>query len=492
MTTAPSSTAPLGRVATLGVPLAVGLAGALLVVAFPSLVKVLVLLGAVLAALLIAVDLEAGLFVLVFTCYAHLSQVLIDHHRLPSVLDPLVALLLGLTAFKVAMKGIDFVPVVRAALPILGYGLAGLATLLVAVHPDATRKSLAGFVNDAVVALLIVALLQTRRALRGAVWALLAAGLLLGSTSVHQELTKDYADPYWGFALAAKHNISGSLSDYRIGGPVADPNFYALFLVPLAPLALDRFNSERRKRLRVLALAAFGVVCLSVVFTYSRGGFLALAATTAVMMVRRPPKLRVLVFVAIVAVPVLSLVPGRYSARLGTIPDVLRFRSSDPHGIRDSGMRGRVSEMMVAALMFREHPLLGVGVNNFPYLYQEYARRIGPDSRLEYREPHSRYLEVAAEMGLAGIVAYGALLVALFLAMRAGEAGLKASGDLDGAGMVRAFEVGLAGFLIGSLFLHGAFPRFFWVLAGIALATRRVGEAAASGGRPPEATAGPR
>ncbi len=492
MTTAPLATARPGRVVTVAVPVAVGLAGTLLVVAFPSLVKAAVILGALLAAVLIALDLEAGLFVLVFTCYAYLSKVLIVHHRMPSVVDPLVALLLGLTAFRVTMKGIDLVPVLRAALPILGYGLAGLATLLVAVHPEATRETLAGFVNDAIVALLIVALLQTRRALRGTVWALIAVGLLLGSMTVHQELTKNYADHYWGFAMAAVANISGTTSGYRIGGPVADPNFYALFLVPLAPLALDRFNSERRKGVRILALVAFAVVCLSIVFTYSRGGFLALAATVAVMMVRRPPKLRVLVFVAIVAVPVLSLVPGQYSTRLNTIREVLSFRSSDPHGIRDAGMRGRVSEMMVAALMFREHPLLGVGVNNFPYLYQEYARRIGPDSRLEYREPHSRYLEVAAEMGLAGILAYGALLVALFLAMRAGERGLKASGDLDHAGMVRAFEVGLAGFLIGSVFLQGSYPRYFWVLAGIALATRRVGEAAEPGGRPAEAAAGPR
>jgi hypothetical protein len=41
--------------------------------------------------------------------------------------------------------------------------------------------------------------------------------------------------------------------------------------------------------------------------------------------------------------------------------------------------------------------------------------------------------------------------------------------------MVRSLSVGLIAFLIGSSFLHEAFARYFWVLAGIALATRNVG-----------------
>jgi len=50
MTTAPLATARPGRVVTVAVPVAVGLAGTLLVVAFPSLVKAAVILGALLAA----------------------------------------------------------------------------------------------------------------------------------------------------------------------------------------------------------------------------------------------------------------------------------------------------------------------------------------------------------------------------------------------------------------------------------------------------------
>jgi O-antigen ligase len=460
----------------------VGLGGAALVLTLMSAAKVGAVLLGLIAAAVIAVNLELGLFALVFVCYSHLSQVLIDHHGAPSILDPLVVLVAGLTALQITMRRIPLGPVLRAAVPIIAYGLAGLATLLVAVNREATLESLRGLVSDAVVALLIVALLRTRTALRGTVWALLSAGLLLGSLTVHQEFTKNYEDTYWGFSIAKVKDIAGAQQDYRIGGPVKDPNFYGLFLVPLVPLALDRFSDERRKPLRLLALVAFAVVFLSVVFTYSRGGFLSMVATVALTLVRRPPPLKVLLFVLLAAVPLLSLVPSQYSTRMTTI---LSLRDADEgHGIQDSGMRGRLSEMTVAMLMFVEDPLLGVGLANFPHLYQEYARRIAPDSRLEIREPHSRYLEVAAEMGLVGILAFSALLASLFLAMRAGERGLKAAGDLDGAGMVRSVEVGLIGFLIGSIFLHSAFSRFFWVLAGIALATRNTGSAATAGSTP--------
>ena len=457
------------------VAVVVGLVGVLLVSELQSPSKVAVVVLAALGATWIAIDSELGLFALVFLSYTHLSQVLITHHGAPSTATPLTGLLLGLVGFGIATKKTSLGPIALAAVPLVGYGVAGLATLLVATYPEATIEGLRGYGNDAVTALLVVALLRTTRALRGTVWSLLAAGALLGSISVHQELTKSYEDTYWGFGLASVQNIVGSTNDYRVAGPLGDPNLYALFLVPLLPLALNRLDGEANKFLRLMALLTFVVVSLTVVFTYSRGGFLAMAASMGIMLVRKPPRLRVLVLTILVAIPVLSMVPAQYTARLRTLHEVLPFRGDEVGATKDSGFRGRLSEIQVGVLMFLEQPLLGVGLDNYPYLYQEYARRVGLDSRLAEREPHSRYLEIASEMGLVGLVAYGLVIASLFFSMRNAERRLSAAGGKDAAGMVRSLSVGLIAFLVGSFFLHEAFARYFWVLAGIALATRNVG-----------------
>lgn len=462
------------RLFVIAVAVMAGLAGIVLVAALQSPAKVMLVVLAAAGAALIAIDVELGLFALVFLSYTHMSQVLIAHHGAPSTATPLTALLAGLVAFGITTKRIPLAPIALAAVPLVGYGIAGVATLLSTSYPEATIEALRGYGNDAATALIVVALLRTGRALRGTIWSLMAAGAFLGAISVHQELTESYYDTYWGFGLASVQNIVGSTSDYRIAGPVGDPNFYALFLVPLVPLALNRLDKETNKYLRLLALLTFVLVSLAIVFTYSRGGFLALAAAIGILLVRKPPRARVILLTIIVAIPVLTMVPAQYTERLKTLNEVLPFGHAEVGQTSDSGFRGRLSEMRVGVLMFLEEPILGVGLDNYPYLYQEYARRVGLDSRLAEREPHSRYLEIASEMGLVGMVAYAFVIGSLFYSMYLGERRLKAGGCQNSAGMVRSLSVGLIAFLVGSFFLHEAFARYFWLLAGIALATRNV------------------
>ena len=46
----------------------------------------------------------------------------------------------------------------------------------------------------------------------------------------------------------------------------------------------------------------------------------------------------------------------------------------------------------------------------------------------------------------------------------------------DYANITWALSVGLIGYLTGSLFLHLAYPRYFWLLIGLVLATKNVAD----------------
>ena len=70
--------------------------------------------------------------------------------------------------------------------------------------------------------------------------------------------------------------------------------------------------------------------------------------------------------------------------------------------------------MIVGLQMFADHPILGVGLGNYPLLYQQYSQRLGIDLRSEIRQAHNLYLEVAAETGLLGLLSFGLLLVVMF------------------------------------------------------------------------------
>ena len=70
--------------------------------------------------------------------------------------------------------------------------------------------------------------------------------------------------------------------------------------------------------------------------------------------------------------------------------------------------------------MWADHPLVGVGPDNFEVHYQEYSEAIGTDPRPEQRGAHNLYLESLAETGLLGATAFFGVL---WLALRGRLAG---------------------------------------------------------------------
>jgi O-antigen ligase len=124
-------------------------------------------------------------------------------------------------------------------------------------------------------------------------------------------------------------------------------------------------------------------------------------------------------------------------------------------------VEGRATENLVAVHMFADHPLAGVGPGEYAVLYRDYTREIGSDDR-SLRAPHSLPLEIAAEQGLGGIVAWltvAAVLVVTIIRQRLLQSLLG-----------RTLVVAIATYLTGSLFLHGSQLRLLFILVGLVLA----------------------
>ena len=138
----------------------------------------------------------------------------------------------------------------------------------------------------------------------------------------------------------------------------------------------------------------------------------------------------------------------------------------------DTSVDLRLSAQRVALEMFADHPFLGVGASNYPPLYQEYARRLGVSSVAGEFFPHNLYLEILAETGAIGLlaflpVAFGPLL-GLIRARRAAPP--HASEDHDWHELAYGIELALVAYLLASLLLHGSYPRYLWILLALAVA----------------------
>ncbi|MBP7690440.1 MAG: O-antigen ligase family protein, partial [Anaerolineales bacterium] len=251
----------------------------------------------------------------------------------------------------------------------------------------------------------------------------------------------------------------------RISGPIGDPNFYAQILVVIVPLALDRLWHEKVIWLRGLAAWSLAACTLAILFTFSRGGFLALVVVLGVMFFIHRPSLSATLLTLGVAVVMLRFAPDGYLQRILSITDVL-----DVSVTTDQSVRGRASENAAAWMMFVANPIGGVGLNQYPVNYQTYSRLMGMDPRRENRSPHSLYLQILAETGLAGLLTYGTVVVSMFAGLFEARRRFTALGQSASAGSAVAVGVALVGYLVAAIFLHAAYARYFWLLFGLALA----------------------
>ncbi len=444
--------------------------GILIPVADGALKAIVITIGAI-GAILTLFRVDVGLYGLILMAYLRISDIAIDYYSAPSVFKPFIALLIAAILIqwmraRSAPKGWG-----RAAVLVLAYGLVVFTSLLYADDYTTAANAVSDFTKNGVITVLLVILIQNRSTLKGALWAIIAAGIFTGTISVFQYLTGSFTNAYGGFGQAEILNIVTGVDDFRISGPIGDPNFYAQVLVVIVPLAFHFMVSEKKLILRGLAAWCLVVCGLSIVFTFSRGGAIALAIVLVSLLFYRRPKPAEIFLMAVLVVGLLAFMPEAYTSRLNTIGQIATGQTD----VREeASIRGRLSELLVAWQMFMDHPILGVGVSNYPNYYQSYSRQIGLDPRTENREPHNLFLEVAAETGLVGLIVFIMILYFSFRSIFHAWHTFNKLDLPDYAGLVAVYGIGLVGYFTAAMFIHGAYPRYLWLLIGIALALPQV------------------
>ncbi len=486
----PDGSASSGRTLLPAVLAVVGVAAGLVVGALagsgasPVLIAVALASPVVLVATLVRPSL--GLLVLVFIVFTHLSDVAVGVHGTPSVLQPYLLLLLAAVLMHVAWERRLPDGLGTPALLLLSYGIVLSLGLFFVRDRGPTAFALNTYLRDAVVALLVVALLRTGRHLERTVWVIVLSGGALAALGVVQYVTGSFSNEFGGFAQASIKNIASGQDDFRISGPIADPNHWAQALLVVSALALGRARRSRTWQVRWLAAGVLLASVLAIVFSFSRGALVALALTAVIGVCLRPPPAWSLALLGVVAVLALPLLPAGYVDRLGQLAQAVPGISDGRTG--EASLSGRFSALIAGRDMALDQPLLGVGAGQFAARYREYSLGLGIDTTEGGVQPHNMYLEVAAETGYVGLLTWGAVLGVTLQRLYRGRMALRRRGRLHEAGLLEDLALGLVAYLLGGLFVHNAYPRLYWLLIGTALATPAVVQsvlAARDGAGPP-------
>jgi putative inorganic carbon (HCO3(-)) transporter len=238
-----------------------------------------------------------------------------------------------------------------------------------------------------------------------------------------------------------------------------DANDYATFTVTALPLGIHFVHAGRTRRIRLFALAGLVPLILGFVWSGSRGGFIALAAVVGFIVLRFsaiPVRWR-LSATAFVLVTLLLTASDQYWQQMSTITSDTDYNHTSETGRLQIWTRG-------VGYMF-DNPMLGVGPGNFGTAegtLSPLAERQMWGIGVRWNAPHNSFVQIAAELGIPGLVLYIAVIVSAFRALQCATP------------LTPALTASLLGFVVGSFFLSLAYSEMLYTLVALAVGVQKV------------------
>jgi O-antigen ligase len=266
----------------------------------------------------------------------------------------------------------------------------------------------------------------------------------------------------------------GTGDDWRLGHLYYyDANDFATFAVTAAPFAVYLLHAARRPVTRLLAVGALAVLTLALVRSGSRGGFLALAAVGGFIVLRYsgiPLRWRVSA-TALVVLVLLGTASDQYWQQMGTIVSDEDYNRTGETGRLQIWSRG-VGYML-------QHPILGVGPNNFPTAegtISPLAERQQFGIGVRWSAAHNSLIQVGAEVGVPGLVLFIGMIASGFGALRRSGRSQSVLADPreNRSELALALTASLIGFVVGSFFLSLAYSEMLYTLLALIVGLNKV------------------
>lgn len=280
---------------------------------------------------------------------------------------------------------------------------------------------------------------------------LILAGLVLGPVmSVIIGIAND------GLTGAPVEVDTATSVEGRLVGGVGDPNFLALGIVPAIVLAV--ILGGARPAARSAVAAAIGVLVVGLVASQSRGGLVAAAVTcvAAVIFMAGERRKVLLAAATVVAIGIVYLTAN--PAPLERVTEQ-----------NEKGGTGRTDLWDVAASVYADHPVAGVGLDNFTVHSPRYTDQAGG---LQYVDliadrphaVHNTYLQTLVETGIVGLLLFLAAVAAGLRALWSAARIFDRRGDRELAQLSRGVLLAAVAVLTGALFLSLQTRPALWLL----------------------------
>lgn len=244
----------------------------------------------------------------------------------------------------------------------------------------------------------------------------------------------------------------------RVYSVFGNPNVLAEYLIMTIPLSISLFWYTKKAHKKLLFLGTSAILILSLILTLSRGGWIGFAFSALVFVILVEKRL------------LLSIIPISL-AGVFFLPQSILNRILSIGNFADSSNAYRITMWKITMDIIRDHPIAGVGFGHLPFkeTFETYIRT------MPTYHAHNTYLEIAAELGIPGLIAF---LFLLFVIFKYGIQRLISQENRYIRIMAAGAFSGLAG-----LMAHGAVENviyltriiiYFWILIGFILVLMKI------------------
>jgi len=343
---------------------------------------------------------------------------------------------------------------------ILLYAVVYSASVLTSVS---VTGSLYGGAMTVLFVLFAVALqnvLQTRRSLEILLALVCTAGALVAAYGVYQYVFGALVSAAW-----VDSEMFAELGT-RVYSTLDNPNVLAEYLLLVIPFAAAGIYTAKNLLSKVYFVGCFGAMCLCMVLTSSRGGWLGLLFAAAIFLVMLD---RRFVLLGIAGLIVLYF----------TLPSHILARFMSIGNMQDGSSAYRLSIWLGTITMLKRYWFTGIGPGtaafNRVYPIYSYGAAVAQHS-------HNLYLQIMCDAGICGIVLF---LMIIFVYFRTVCSALSRCADKRMRVTLVAAVAAVAGFLAQSFTEHSFYnyrvTLMFWVILGIGVSAARLAKTAQNG-----------
>lgn len=237
-----------------------------------------------------------------------------------------------------------------------------------------------------------------------------------------------------------------------------NPNVFAEYIVLVVPLVVSLFWTHKDGFKKFVFLGIVGLLMLSLLLTFSRGGILSVAISA-------------FTFLFFLYRPLIALFIPFGLLGMSFLPENIRNRIISITNVKDSSASYRFKIWQITKDVIKDHPISGVGFGHKPFkqTFESYIRS------MPIFHAHNTYLEVMAEGGAAGFITFlFVVIISIIETLRI----IYKTTDKN----IKAFACGLIASIVGIL-AHGMFEDIIyinriilmiWVILGLVMALKNI------------------